>query len=476
MADGSSTLTGAGGIGKTRLALAAAEQLAAHYDDGVWFVDVSVVSHPTLVPSAVAQALGIVESQEQPIAAAVEEYVAEKRLLLVVDNFEQVGDAAPALSGLLRRAPQLALAVTSRVPLRLFEEEEYEVPPLDEALAVQLFAERARAVSRSFELNKGNARDIADVCVSLGGLPLAIELASATVRELAPAELRERLESSLDFLVGGPIDSPARQQTMRATIEWSYALLGHVEQQHLAPLAVFSGGWSAEAASEVCGTTSETLGSLREKGMIFSVGERYGMLTPIREFVREALTSSEAESLANGMRRTSRGRIGVRRSRPAARVRTRQLAPVPGGLRECPGRAALGARGRRDRALPPACGFLRHLQLCDRAVRRGPGVAGDRARGASGGRSPPRDGGAQSRHGVRPAGRLSRPGAAAERAVALFRTRATPSSRRRPSTTQRSPPFTLGENDRARELSWNAASERGRWATSSCRRGWSTTC
>ena len=292
------TLTGAGGIGKTRLALAAAEQLAAHYDDGVWFVDVSVVSDPTLVPSAVAQALGIVESPEQPIAAAVEEYVAEKRLLLVVDNFEQVGDAAPALSGLLRRAPQLALAVTSRVPLRLFEEEEYEVPPLDEASAVQLFAERARAVSRSFELNKGNARDIADVCVSLGGLPLAIELASATVRELAPAELRERLESSLDFLVGGPIDSPARQQTMRATIEWSYGLLGHVEQQHLAPLAVFSGGWSAEAASEVCGTTSETLGSLREKGMIFSVGERYGMLTPIREFAREALTSSEAELLA----------------------------------------------------------------------------------------------------------------------------------------------------------------------------------
>ena len=178
------TLTGAGGIGKTRLALAAAEQLAAHYEDGVWFVDVSVVSDPSLVPSAVAQALGIVESPEQPIAAAVEEYVAEKRLLLVVDNFEQVGDAAPALSGLLRRAPRLALAVTSRVPLRLFEEEEYEVPPLDETSAVRLFAERARAVSRSFELNEGNARDIADVCVSLGGLPLAIELASATVREL----------------------------------------------------------------------------------------------------------------------------------------------------------------------------------------------------------------------------------------------------------------------------------------------------
>ena len=131
-----------------------------------------------------------------------------------------------------------------------------------------------------------------------GGLPLAIELASATMRELSPAALRERLESSLDFLVGGPIDSPARQQTMRATIEWSYGLLGQVEQQHLAPLAVFSGGWSAEAARKVCGTTSETLGSLREKGMIFSVGERYGMLTPIREFAREALTSSEAESLA----------------------------------------------------------------------------------------------------------------------------------------------------------------------------------
>ena len=306
------TLTGAGGIGKTRLALAVAERLALDFEDGVWFVDLSAVSDPSLVLPAVAQTLGVAESQERPSQVAVEEHLADKHVLLVLDNFEQVSDAAPSVSNLIRQTSRVAVLVTSRVPLHLFGEEEYEVPTLSvpdrtagtspsalgEAEAVRLFVARARAVFGEFELDEGNAREIADVCIALGGLPLAIELAGATAKDLTPSELRDRLETSLDFLVGGPVDSPARQQTMRATIEWSCGLLGPDEQRQFAPLAVFSGGWTAEAALEVCGTTTATLSSLREKGMVYSAGGRFGMLTPIREFALETMTSDEARALA----------------------------------------------------------------------------------------------------------------------------------------------------------------------------------
>jgi predicted ATPase/DNA-binding SARP family transcriptional activator len=306
------TLTGTGGIGKTRLALEAAERLAAHFEDGVWFVDLSAVSDAALVVSTVAQALGVTESADHRVDTALERHVADKQMLLVTDNFEQVVDAAPSLGPVLQSAPGLTILATSRSPLRLPEEHEYNVPPLAvpapsrrdhlswvaEFEAVRLLVSRARAVSHRFELTEANARSIADICAAVDGLPLAIELAGATLKQFSPAELRERLAASLDLLVGGPVDAPARQQTVRATIEWSYNLLGRAEQKVFARLAVFAGGWAAEAAREVCGATAETLGALREKGLVHLDGDRFSMLTPIREFALETLAPREADSLA----------------------------------------------------------------------------------------------------------------------------------------------------------------------------------
>jgi predicted ATPase/DNA-binding SARP family transcriptional activator len=306
------TLTGAGGIGKTRLALAAAERLATRFEDGVWFVDLAPVAEPSLVVPAIAQALSVTESPDQPLETALEAHLADKHTLVLVDNFEQVSEAAPAFRRLLDGAPGLTILVTSRSPLRLPAEHEYNVPPLAvpdprrrdrlsslaEFEAVRLLVSRARAVSHRFELTEANAHAIADICLVLDGLPLAIELAGATLKQFSPAELRQRLETSLDLLVGGPVDAPARHQTVRATIEWSYNLLRTAEQNVFARLAVFAGGWTAAAAHDVCEATDEALASLREKGLIRSDGDRFAILTPIREFALETLPPSDADSLA----------------------------------------------------------------------------------------------------------------------------------------------------------------------------------
>jgi DNA-binding SARP family transcriptional activator len=276
------TLTGTGGIGKTRLAIAAAERLASHFEDGVWFVDLSALSDPGDVSRAVAQALGVVESHEGPLQTVLESHLAEKELLLVVDNFEHLTEAAPLLAALLEEARRLTLLVTSRVSLQLAREEEYNVQPLalpDPATAavpgslatfesVRLFVARGRAASRRFELGEQNAGDVAEICVSLDGLPLAIELAGAALRRFSPSELRAELTRSLRVLVGGPVDAPARQQTVRATIEWSYRLLEPAEQELLARLSIFAGGWTPEAAREVCGADERALVSLRAQGLV----------------------------------------------------------------------------------------------------------------------------------------------------------------------------------------------------------------
>jgi predicted ATPase/DNA-binding SARP family transcriptional activator len=301
------TLTGTGGIGKTRLALAVAERLAGHFEDGVWFADLSPLSDPASVIPALAQVFAVAEASEHALAT----HLADKHALLVVDNFEHVVQAAPSLTTLLESAPRLATLVTSRSPLRVSGEHAYNVPPLAipdrrhddlEAIAdseaVRLLLARARAVNQQLELDEATAPELADVCVVLEGLPLAIELAGATLRNLAPAELLERLRASFRFLADGPVDVPHRQRTIWATIAWSHGLLGAAKRALFGRLAVFSGGWTTEAAAEVCGATSETLSSLREKGMIYSVGGRFGMLTPIREFALETLVPSEADSLA----------------------------------------------------------------------------------------------------------------------------------------------------------------------------------
>jgi predicted ATPase/DNA-binding SARP family transcriptional activator len=304
------TLTGTGGIGKTRLALAAAERLAPHFEDGVWFVDLSALSEASLVAPAVARVFGVEEAPDQPVDAALAAQLADKHLLVIVDNFEQVPEAAPSLTELLRAAPRLTLLVTSRSPLRLSEEHEYNVSPLatpsdrddlrslSQFEAVRLLIARARAVARGFVLSEDNAGQIAEICVALAGLPLAIELAAATLKDFRPSELRARLDTSLGLLVGGPVDAAPRQQTMHATIEWSHDLLGPDEQKLFTRLAVFSGGWTSEAAKEVCGATETGLTSLREKSLIQSDAGRYSMLTPIREFALERLTPRAVRTAA----------------------------------------------------------------------------------------------------------------------------------------------------------------------------------
>jgi len=238
------TLTGPGGIGKTRLALAAARQVAALFPDGVWFVDLASVADAAGVIPAIAQALGVAESEGRALAVSLAASLRYKRLLLVLDNFEQVMLAAPHVYDLLTEAPRLSLLVTSRSLLHLGGEQTYVVPPLPlpepdqltamAALAhnpaVQLFVTRARALQPEFALTPATAGAVGAICRALDGLPLAIELAAARVKLLSPTELLARLERRLQVLTGGVRSLPTRQQTLRATVRWSWDLLSAPEQ------------------------------------------------------------------------------------------------------------------------------------------------------------------------------------------------------------------------------------------------------
>ncbi len=230
------TLTGPGGIGKTRMALAVAEKLAGAFPDGVAFVSLAAIRDPDLVPVTIAQALGIRDSGNRPLPEQICEFVAARSLLLVLDNFEQVVEAAPAIGDLLDSSSKLKIMITSRIPLRLHAEQEYPVPPLelptathasggsDLALnpAVALFVQRARAVTPDFSLTRQNAGVVVEICARLDGLPLAIELAAVRIKALSPQALLARLTNRLELLTGGARDVPARLQTMRAAIAWSY--------------------------------------------------------------------------------------------------------------------------------------------------------------------------------------------------------------------------------------------------------------
>jgi predicted ATPase/transcriptional regulator with XRE-family HTH domain len=259
------TLTGPGGVGKTRLAIAVAAEMNDIYPDGVVFVDLSPLTDPDLVVSAVAAALGVRESAGRRLSAALAAFLASKRLLLVLDNCERVLAAASAITTLLAASPGLTVLATSRESFRVRGEHEVPLAPLplpaaDRVMVVEevaqipaitLFVERARAVQPHFALNLDNANAIADVCRRLDGLPLAIELAAARVKVLPPAALRDRLEPRLPLLTGGGADLPMRQRTMRDAIAWSYDLLTHEEQQLFRRLAVFAGGFTVEAAEAV---------------------------------------------------------------------------------------------------------------------------------------------------------------------------------------------------------------------------------
>ncbi len=277
------TVTGAGGSGKTRLALEAAAGLVDDFADGVYLVSLAAVMEPELVIPAVARTLGLGDPQR------LEERLAGQQLLLVLDNLEQVAEAAPELARISEALPELGLLATSRRPLRVRAEREYPLEPLDVGDAETLFVERARAVQPSFEPDDS----LPELCERLDCLPLALELAAARVRTLPPAVLADRLDHVLPLLVGGARDLPRRQQTLRATIEWSIDLLEEPERALFPRLAVFGGSWALPDAEAVCDADAPLLDSLVDQGLlrrsVVDGAARYSMLETIRELAAEQL-------------------------------------------------------------------------------------------------------------------------------------------------------------------------------------------
>jgi predicted ATPase len=318
------TLTGPGGTGKTRLALQAAADLLEDFTDGTFFVPLAILSEAELFFSAVAETLGVRETGEQPLDEILKDYFHERQLLLLLDNFEQVLGAAPTVTALLAGAPGLKVLATSRAPLGLYGEKEYAVPPLSvpdvrhlpdlkslsQYEAVRLFIERAKSAKADFEVTDASAPAVAEICVRLDGLPLAIELAAARIKMLPPRAMLQRLGSRLKLLTGGARDLPERQRTLRGAIEWSHALLDEGEQVLFGRLAVFSGGRTLEAIETICDAGGdlpveafEGVSSLVDKSLIRQEegpnGEpRFVMLETVHEFAREKLQeSAEAEEI-----------------------------------------------------------------------------------------------------------------------------------------------------------------------------------
>ncbi|MDX6510901.1 MAG: hypothetical protein QOE36_405 [Gaiellaceae bacterium] len=278
------TLTGPGGIGKTRLALQAAADLADEFRDGVWFVPLATLREPGLMESTIAQTLGLTDTQ------TLAEQLTDNQQLLVLDNLEQLVDAAPQLGELLSGAPGVKLLATSRAPLRLSGEYEYPLGPLEEADAIELFTERARAAQPSFEPDE----HVMEICRRLDNLPLALELAAARVKVLNPDQMLQRAGPSLDLLATGARDAPQRQRTLRATMAWSYALLNEQEQRLFATLAVFAGTFDLEAVEAVCRADLDTVHGLIEKSLLRRTERgRFFLLETIREYALERLDEHE---------------------------------------------------------------------------------------------------------------------------------------------------------------------------------------
>jgi predicted ATPase len=266
------TLTGPGGTGKTRLALHAAGECSDQYPDGVYWVPLAALTDPELVLDAAAKALGV----PGELAA----HLATRRLLLLLDNFEQVVAAAGGISELLASCPGLAVLVTSREPLHLSGEQEFAVPPLVRSDSVELFLARARSVVPGF----GAHPAVAEICRRVDDLPLAVELAAARVKVLSPEQLLARLDASLPLLTGGARDLPERQRTLEATIAWSYDLLTPEEQQAFRSLGVFAGGCTLDTAESVAGADLDVLTSLVDKSQLRRTGDRFWMLETVREY------------------------------------------------------------------------------------------------------------------------------------------------------------------------------------------------
>ncbi len=316
------TLTGTGGSGKTRLALHVAAGLEADYPEGVWLVELGALADPTLVPQTVAATLDLVEEAGYPIVSRLTDYLRSRRSLLVLDNCEHLVEAcAKLVDALLRVCPALTVLATSREALRTDGETIYQIPPLaapdPERLpaleelrsfgAISLFAERAAAARPGFQVTAGNASAVARICSRLDGLPLAIELAAARVRVLAPEQIAARLDDRFGLLTGGSRTALPRQQTLAATLDWSHDLLTEPEQALLRRVAVFAGGWSLEASEAVCADevvradqVLDLLTKLVDRSLVLAEAQhdevRYRLLETVREYSRGMLVESgEAE-------------------------------------------------------------------------------------------------------------------------------------------------------------------------------------
>ena len=333
------TLSGSGGVGKTRLALQVAADLLHHFADGTWFIDLAPISDPLLVGATIAEVLGIKEAIEQPVTVSLRGYLRQKQVLLLLDNFEQVSTAAPLLDELLKAAPQLKLLVTSRVVLHLYGEQEYLVPPLELPTssqlahpdqlarfpAVELFVQRARAVSPDFQLTQSNATAVGEICMRLDGLPLAIELAAARINLFTPQALLRLLQqhdgATLQLLANGTVGRTTRQQTLHGAIAWSYDLLEPAEQTLFRRLGVFIGGFTLATAEAIASessiahavadtathtaplrrtqvTTLNILTSLVDKSLLRQTsaadGEsRFSMLETVRAYALDRLSATE---------------------------------------------------------------------------------------------------------------------------------------------------------------------------------------
>ncbi|MEA2608596.1 MAG: hypothetical protein QOJ75_839 [Chloroflexota bacterium] len=313
------TLTGPGGTGKTRLSLRVAEELGTRHPDGVFFVELAPIRDPSLLPTTIAQAIGLAEAPGRPVVESLEDHLRDLRILLVLDNFEQVLDGAPLVGRLLQAAPNLTVIATSREGLRLRGEQEYPVPPLAlpdptampslgafaENEAVALFVQRARAVRPDFEVTNENAAAVAAVCVALDGLPLAIELAAARSKLFTPDALLARLEKRLLLLTSTSRDLTDRQRTLRGAIDWSHDLLDGTERTLFRRLSIFVGGCTIESATAICDADGDlgvdigdALSSFVDKSLLRVMdaqhGEpRFAMLETIREYGLEKLAASD---------------------------------------------------------------------------------------------------------------------------------------------------------------------------------------
>jgi predicted ATPase len=372
-------LTGPGGVGKTRLALQVAEDLAAEFADGVRFVALAPIWDPALVDSTIAKALGVKEAGQRPLLELLKAYLGDKHLLLLLDNFEQVTEAAPALTELLQSCPDLKVLVSSREVLYLSGEYEYPVPPLElpdpnrlpspEALsryeAVELLVERAQAVKPNFRLDEENAKVVAEICLRLDGLPLAMKLAAARIKLLSPQAMLGRLNRRLEVLTGGARDLPERQKTLRGTLQWSYELLAQRERVVFRRLGAFVGDCSLEAAEVVCSSSEEpvgeileTLESLIDKSLLrgeehTEVVPRFSMLETIREYAAECLAASGEEEAVRARHAAFFTELGEQAE--SGLFSTEEVAPSACGRPRQPARCAFVGRGER-----PGSWTLRH--------------------------------------------------------------------------------------------------------------------